>query len=67
MKKNDVLQLLTGTGGDYGDPLKRPAETVMKDVKNEYYSVEEAKELFGVEVDPNTFEYKELNSRSKGM
>ncbi|WP_373895763.1 hydantoinase B/oxoprolinase family protein [Virgibacillus sp. CBA3643] len=63
LQKNDVLKLVTATGGGYGDPLKRLAEQVAKDVKNEYYSIEEANKLFGVEVDPITYEYKELNIR----
>src|SRR5699024_2872784 len=65
LKKNDVLQLMTATGGGYGDPLKRPAAQVANDVKNEYFTVEEAKTLFGVEVDPKTFDYKELEIRNK--
>ncbi|NBJ71057.1 MULTISPECIES: hydantoinase B/oxoprolinase family protein [Clostridia] len=64
LKKNDVLKLMTATGGGYGNPLDRPAKQVAKDVKNEYYTVEEAKTLFGVEVDPITFHYKELDIRS---
>ncbi len=63
LQKNDVLQLKTGTGGGYGDPLKRPAEQVASDVKNEYYTVEEARTIFGVEIDTTTFEYKELEAR----
>src|SRR5699024_6004486 len=63
LQKNDVLQLKTGTGGGYGDPLKRPAEQVASDVKNEYCTVEEARTIFGVEVDSTTFEYKELEAR----
>ncbi|SEQ59627.1 hydantoinase B/oxoprolinase family protein [Piscibacillus halophilus] len=63
LQKNDVIKLRTATGGGYGNPYKRPAEQVAKDVKNEYYTVEEAKKLFGVEVNPDTFDYKELDVR----
>lgn len=63
LQSNDVIKLMTATGGGYGDPLKRPAKQVAKDVKNEYYTVEEAEKLFGVEVNPTTFEYKELEKR----
>src|SRR5699024_1495222 len=63
LQKNDVLKLMTATGGGYGDPLKRQAVQVARDVKNEYYSVEEAQKLFGVKVDPSTFEYEELEIR----
>lgn len=65
LQKNDVLKLMTATGGGYGDPYKRPAKQVALDVKNEYYTAEEAKSLFGVEVDPVTFEYKELAVRNQ--
>lgn len=63
LQKNDLLKLMTATGGGYGDPLKRQAVQVARDVKNEYYSVEEAQKLFGVKVDPSTFEYEELEIR----
>lgn len=63
LQKDDVLKLMTATGGGYGDPLKRPASQVARDVKNEYFTVDEARNLFGVEVDPVTFEYQELDVR----
>ncbi|GEN30066.1 N-methylhydantoinase B [Cerasibacillus quisquiliarum] len=63
LHKNDVLKLMTATGGGYGNPLNRPAEKVVKDVKNEYFTIEEARMIFGVEIDPDTFEYKELPAR----
>lgn len=66
LQKNDVLKLMTATGGGYGNPLKRPAEQVCKDVKNEYYTVQEARLLFGVEINPETFEYVELDVRKNG-
>src|SRR5699024_1680101 len=52
LQKNDVLKLMTATGGGYGDPLKRPAHRVAMDVKNGYYTAEEAKSEFGVKIDP---------------
>ncbi|WP_339164962.1 hydantoinase B/oxoprolinase family protein [Siminovitchia sp. FSL H7-0308] len=63
LNKNDVIRLMTGTGGGYGNPRKRPAEKVAQDVKNGYFTVDEAREHFLVEVDPLTFEYKELPER----
>ncbi|GGC89183.1 5-oxoprolinase [Thalassobacillus devorans] len=65
LQKNDVIKLMTATGGGYGDPLKRPAEQVAKDVKNEYYTLDEAKEIFGVLVNPDTFEWEEDKIRKK--
>ncbi|WP_066291653.1 hydantoinase B/oxoprolinase family protein [Bacillus sp. FJAT-29937] len=63
LQKNDVVRLMTGTGGGYGSPLKRPADQVAKDVKNGYFTIEEAKEHFLVEVNPETFDYIELPGR----
>lgn len=43
MNTNDVVRMVTATGGGYGNPFKRPAEKVAMDVKNEYITVEQAK------------------------
>lgn len=56
LNKNDVVRLITATGGGYGDPFDRSAERVAQDVKNEYITVEQAKEDYGVIVNPTTFE-----------
>jgi N-methylhydantoinase B len=37
-----------GGGGGWGDPLERPAETVLEDVLDEYVSVEGARRDYGV-------------------
>ena len=55
MNTNDVVRMVTATGGGYGNPFKRPAEKVAMDVKNEYITVDQAKEDYGVLVDPETF------------
>lgn len=65
LNKNDVVRLMTGTGGGYGNPKERPADQVASDVKNGYFTVDEAREFFFVEVDSNTFEYKELAGRAE--
>ena len=54
MNTNDVVRMVTATGG-YGDPFKRPADKVAMDVKNEYITVDQAKEDYGVLADPETF------------
>ncbi len=63
LNTNDVVRLMTGTGGGYGDSKERPAAQVAMDVKNDYFTVEEAREHFLVEVDPETYNYKELPGR----
>lgn len=58
MNKNDVAYMVTCTGGGYGNPLERDPKQVAWDVKNEYISVRQAEEDYGVIVDPETFEVK---------
>ena len=38
----------TPGGGGFGDPPDRAADLVLRDVKREYYTAEQAQELFGV-------------------
>ena len=46
-----VFNEKTGGGGGYGNPLKRPVEKVLDDVKNELVSIESAKKDYGVVID----------------
>jgi N-methylhydantoinase B len=55
LNKGDVVRLITATGGGYGDPFKRPPETVALDVKNGVITLEQARDLYGVIVHPVTF------------
>ncbi|WP_040209100.1 hydantoinase B/oxoprolinase family protein [Neobacillus jeddahensis] len=55
LNTGDVVKLVTATGGGYGDPFKRPVEKVAKDARNGYISIKQAKEDFGVLVNPETF------------
>jgi N-methylhydantoinase B len=63
MRKGDVARLITGTGGGYGNPLARPVEMVIQDLKNGYITFEIAEEKYGVQVNPNTFEVVKLSSQ----
>lgn len=56
LNKNDVVNMITCTGGGYGDPYKRDMKRVAEDVRNGYITLEQAKKDYGVEVDPVTFE-----------
>ena len=60
LNQNDTVRMVTCTGGGYGDPMERDPESVAWDVKNEYISVRQAKEDYGVVVDPETYEVKEV-------
>jgi len=47
-----------GGGGGYGPPRQRPPETVRREVEDGIISVEAAREIYGVDVDPETFELR---------
>jgi len=63
MNKGDVARLITGTGGGYGDPLKRPVEKVIRDLKNGFITPGMAEKHYGVTVDEKTFEVKKLSPK----
>ena len=43
-----------GGGGGFGDPRERPAERVAKEVRDGITSLERAREIYGVAVDPES-------------
>lgn len=65
LKKGDVVRLITGTGGGWGDPLERPVEAVQDDVRNGYITVQMAKNDYGVIVDPETFAVLGVDERRR--
>jgi N-methylhydantoinase B len=54
VEPNAVFRYETGGGGGWGDPLERAPERVLSDVRNEYFSAEYARDVFGVVVDGDT-------------
>lgn len=48
LRKNDVVRLVTGTGGGYGPPLQRDPEAVAGDVWNGLLTPADAEETYGV-------------------
>jgi len=50
VRPGDVVRVITATGGGFGDPRKRPRESVLQDVKNGFVTPEQAKKYFGVTV-----------------
>jgi N-methylhydantoinase B len=56
VKRGDVVRLVTGTGGGCGAPSERDPDLVRTDVMNGFCSLERAREVFGVELDPLSFE-----------
>ena len=65
MKRGDVASLITGTGGGYGNPLERPVEKVIEDLKNGYITAEMAEKGYGVSIDEKTLNVKKLSSERK--
>jgi len=66
VKKGDVVRLVTGSGGGYGDPFERPVEKVVEDVRDGYITPQMAREQYGVVVDPETLQVRELLGRRAG-
>jgi N-methylhydantoinase B len=56
LEPGDAFRLRSGGGGGYGSPLERPVDLVANDVKQGYVSVEAAAELYGVVIDPVSFD-----------
>jgi len=46
--KDDIIRVVTGSGGGYGDPRERDPELVKLDIKNGLITPERAKEVYGV-------------------
>jgi len=55
LKSGDAFRLRSGGGGGYGSALDRLAAGVAADARQGYISLEAAKELYGVVLDPGTF------------
>lgn len=56
LKKGDIVRIVSGSGGGWGHPLKRDPEKVLEDVKNRFITIEVAKNIYGVVIDPQNLE-----------
>ena len=56
LKTGDAFMIRSGGGGGYGDPRERTFEEIEEDVRQGYVSVKAAAQLYGVVIDPATFE-----------
>jgi len=52
--KGDIVTVLAGGGGGFGDPLKRSPEAVLDDVQNGKVSLARAADIYGVAIDHKT-------------
>lgn len=58
LKKGDVIRVVTPGAGGYGDPRKRPAEKVLKDVVEGKVSVQAARDDYGVVITTDGLTYE---------
>jgi N-methylhydantoinase B len=49
VNKGDVIRIVTGNGGGYGDPHERDREAVLEDVDSGYLTASRAAETYGVD------------------
>jgi N-methylhydantoinase B len=49
LNTDDVIQVMTGTGAGWGDPMERPLEQVKQDLKNGYITLEQANRYYGLD------------------
>ena len=47
--QGDIVRIVTGNGGGYGNPKQRPRADVLSDLRNGYITSEEAVEVYGLE------------------
>ena len=47
--QGDVVRIVTGNGGGYGDPSERPREAIADDIRNGYLTEGRAREVYGYE------------------
>jgi len=65
LNKGDVVKLVTGTGGGCGNPLSRDMDKVLGDVRNQFITVHQAKEIYGVLIDGENLTIKGVTSLRK--
>jgi N-methylhydantoinase B len=63
LERDEVVRIVTGTGGGWGEPFERPVESVAEDVKDGYISLEQAERDYGVVLDRETLELVRLDDR----
>ena len=49
VNKGDVVRIVTGNGGGYGDPHERDREAVLEDLDSGYLTASRATQAYGVD------------------
>jgi N-methylhydantoinase B len=63
LKAGDRVRLVTGVGGGYGPARERDPAAVREDVLNGLLSRKQAREIYGVHLDPETLEIAEAKTK----
>lgn len=51
LRRGDLVRLVTGTGGGYGDPAERDRDLVAADLRDGLITAEEANDVYGLDPD----------------
>ena len=60
----DIFEIFQSGGGGFGDPRRRVVERVREDVVNGVVSVDQAREVYGVVIDPDSFAVAEAETQA---
>ena len=60
LHRGDVVRVVTGSGGGWGDPLEREPAAVASDVRNGFVTAADAEAVYGVLLDPDTYDVRGL-------
>jgi len=63
IKSGDVVEKFSSGGGGVGDPAERDPRMVREDVENELVSIEAARDVYKVAIDPATLQIDEAATR----
>ena len=64
LKRGDVVRIITGTGGGFGDAMERPLAAIEADLKNEYITCEQAVNQYGIQLNGEEGCVSPLNATS---
>jgi N-methylhydantoinase B len=64
MGQGDLMHVQIACAAGWGDPTERPVESVLRDVRDELVSAEQAADVYGVRVDPATLTVDEEATRA---
>jgi len=58
-----LVQIIGPSGGGYGDPKKREPEMVLNDWLDDFVTLDKAREIYGVVINPETESINEQETR----